>query len=78
MGNNNSKDEVKEAYEHWQHQRPLYKNMCCTKAHYYMDDTGRCLWRPDSDVCARENAWRNYVRVRDCNPNFPFGDTFYN
>jgi len=48
-----------------------------------LDNLGRCCFRrhapnwgrgyhPDNEVCARENAWRNYVRLRDNNPLFPF------
>ena len=74
MGNYNTKTEVRLAYENWQRQLSEWGNMCCNKAHYYMDDYGRCVWKTDSDVCKREKAWREYVRARDCNPNFPFGN----
>ena len=79
MGNYNTKDEVREAYEYWQKQRNEWGGLCCNKSHFYMDDLGRYIWKLDNDVCKREKAWRDYVRVRDCNPNFPFGSRdFFN
>ncbi len=53
------------AYEKWrQHQPPnMAFTACCFKDH-----TGK----PDEEVCAREKSWREYVRIRDENPQFPF------
>ena len=50
---------------------------CCSSTHFhevrtvYTDQAGRTLAKvdfeplPDNEVCARERAWRHYVRLRD-------------
>lgn len=45
---------------------------CCEKFHYFKDIYN--VWRfcKDEDVCERERRWREYVRKRDRNDNFPF------
>lgn len=40
---------------------------CCFGSHFIGDDSTPL---PDNMVCDRELAWRQYVRVRDNDPNF--------
>lgn len=41
---------------------------CCNRSHFH-PFTGR--HKEDADVCFRERAWRDYVRLRDNKPYFP-------
>lgn len=68
---------LREAYEQWQNQIDDEYSVCCNYPHHFVDDVGRLVSRPDTQVCRREQAWRVYVRVRDNNPNFPFNEKFY-
>jgi hypothetical protein len=68
---------VREAYLNWQNQLSDWSLVCCSKPHHFIDHLGRYTWKPDSEVCKREIAWRNYVRLRDCNPHFPFNEPFH-
>lgn len=68
-----------EAYVAWARLTPdpeypdkNYATSCRCRAHYkkvYQAQDGRVMRSivplPDSQVCARERAWRDYVRVRD-------------
>lgn len=69
------------AFEEWRSLRPESGGSCCNVSHFkrpnildnvidQLDGKGEPL--PDADVCERERAWREYVRIRDCNPEFPF------
>lgn len=53
------------AYRRWAHFQPCGNGNCCSSSHYRDD-------RPmlDEHVCEREKAWRDYVRLRDCNPAY--------
>ena len=53
------------AYKRWAHYQPFDNGNCCSSSHYRDD-------RPmlDEFVCEREKAWRDYVRLRDCNPSY--------
>lgn len=65
---------LRRRYLEWVALRPTdLKKPCCQGFHF----TTREYWDPlpDSVVCEREKAWRNYVRERDQNPDFPFRRT---
>lgn len=39
---------------------------CCTGDHHMLElGSHRPIPKPDEHVCARERAWRQYVRIRD-------------
>lgn len=63
---------VREAYLKWQKELSGWSSNCCQKSHHFIDERGCITWKSDQDVCRREQAWREYVRLRDENPNFPF------
>ena len=64
---------VAEAFNEWAKLKPENKfESCCAVGHYYYDESFIEAPRPDEKVCAREKAWRNYVRLRDNNPSWPF------
>lgn len=67
---------AKQAFDHWKSFRPFEGHPCCSGTH----DTDPSFYgdtpRPDASVCDRERAWREYVRIRDANPNFPFGKKY--
>lgn len=61
-------DEMKK----WQSTRIFSDEICCLKSHEYYNGALKIIPKPDEYVCEREKAWRNYVRKRDNNPQFPF------
>jgi hypothetical protein len=66
---------VCEAMECWQSllTYEFDDEVCCHQSHeYYNSDKKMIVPKCDERVCERERAWRNYVRVRDNDPNFPF------
>lgn len=65
---------VQEAYFMWRRHLEGKGYICCSKSHCYFDDRDGFVPKADEDVCERERAWRIYVRLRDNNPNFPFGE----
>lgn len=39
---------------------------CCVGDHHKLElGSHRPISKPDNEVCARERAWRQYVRIRD-------------
>jgi hypothetical protein len=63
---------LQEAIKQWQNQLDDWDDTCCNSSHDYLSDIGLLYSKPDSQVCKRELAWRQYVRIRDDNPHFPF------
>jgi len=62
-----------EAMKYWQSLRLYSNESCCTSSHeYYNREKNLLVPKPDGSVCDRELAWRQYVRIRDNDPNFPF------
>lgn len=63
-----------QAMQAWQSLRSyeVENENCCIYAHEYIDKNNRAVPKADHAVCERELAWRTYVRIRDCNPSFPF------
>jgi len=56
----------------WQKLLSIDDEACCKNSHEYYIDKNKAAPKPDPLVCERELAWRNYVRIRDKNPDFPF------
>lgn len=67
---------LREALFQWQKQGEYFKHNCCLRSHHYVDELGRWLPKSDDQVCPREKAWREYVRARDENPDYPFNTIF--
>lgn len=67
---------LREAFYEWQKQGFGFRDNCCARSHHYMDELGRWLPKADDQVCPREKAWREYVRLRDENPDYPFNTVF--
>ncbi len=64
---------VSEAMRNWQRTVTFESEVCCRQSHEYYNSTKKCIIsKPDHMVCERELAWREYVRTRDNNPDFPF------
>jgi hypothetical protein len=63
---------LQQAIKQWQEQLDDWDSTCCNNSHDYLSDFGLLVAKPDDKVCSRELAWRQYVRIRDDNPNFPF------
>lgn len=61
-----------EAMKYWQSLNTFEEESCCASAHEYFDKHSKLVPKPDHMVCDRELAWRQYVRIRDNDPNFPF------
>lgn len=68
---------LQDLLEQWRNQMDDEYSDCCNFPHHYIDDLGRLIPKPDSEVCKREQCWRAYVRARDNNPNFPFGSRYF-
>lgn len=68
---------LKELLEQWKNQIDDEYSDCCSFPHHFLDDLGRLVPKPDNMVCKREQCWRAYVRARDCNPNYPFGNKYF-
>lgn len=60
---------VRKAFLRWVALRPDPGKKCCEPPHYTLPG-----WEPlhDDFVCERERAWRDYVRLRDRNKEYPF------
>lgn len=60
---------VQKAFRRWQEFRPKEGGSCCGNSHFIMIEDGSRYFKevpkPDANVCNRERAWRDYVRVRD-------------
>ena len=60
---------VQHSLERWMETFPKWeRGSCCHDSHF--DDNWNPL--PDYKVCERERYWRNYVRLRDGKPDWPF------
>lgn len=58
--------DLKVRYSAWKFLQPEPGSSCCPNEHVFLERP-----RPDHQVCEREAAWRKYVRLRDCNPEYP-------
>lgn len=61
---------LRRAYLQWLALRPEPGRKCCDHPHYYVGASEKPLG--DCGVCDREKAWREYVRLRDGDPEYPF------
>lgn len=54
-----------DALRRWQRFQPWFNEKCCSSAHFIEN-------KPVGDeyVCPREKAWREYVRLRDSDPEW--------
>jgi len=68
---------VREAYIKWQNTLNKWTRTCCNQQHEYINNLGLLMPKEDDQVCERERAWRQYVRLRDESPNFPFETIFH-
>jgi hypothetical protein len=67
------REALRQAYKEWVKTFPVSGGSCCFKMHTYVHPVTFVIKpKDDEDVCARELAWRNYVRIRDNNSLFPF------
>ena len=62
---------LKQAYELWKYFQPADNKDCCHNKHHYANG----VVKPDNLVCDREKAWRQVVRIRDCDSGFMMGYT---
>jgi hypothetical protein len=62
---------IKEALLLWMKAMPQSGENCCVGGHFYLSGF---TWepKPDEKICEREYRWRQYVRLRDENPSWPF------
>lgn len=63
---------LKDAYDKWAKSKAIGSGGVCCAAGHYIYNYGSFDHKPDESVCERERAWREYVRLRDQNPNWPF------
>ena len=60
------------ALRKWMALQPQHGKSCCAGSHFVTVSPMTVEPRRDDDVCPRERAWREYVRLRDGNRDFPF------
>lgn len=78
-------ERLRTAYRKWQAYGYYYDadSVCCDRAHTKEASSTayrvsiETKWKADHQVCGRERAWREYVRIRDNNPEFPYRVTSY-
>lgn len=64
------------AMRKWQNTITFEDEACCANSHEFYNSALKVIPKPDEFVCERERAWREYVRIRDNNPRFPFDVNF--
>lgn len=64
--------ELLKALRKWETAPMRNGGTCCGYSHFKREESGLFTDAKDIDVCVRELAWREYVRMRDANPTYPF------
>ena len=70
----NPMTKLQTVYLSWQNLKPHNGGSCCKKSHFFTSETPEKVGKPKPDemCCRREVSWRQYVRLRDNSPGWPF------